>query len=390
MKRAAAVVAFNLFVLAQAPNGSFERYVQEGQRALAEGRYEQAEQAFEKARQLGSPPPELLAQLGVTYYQQGKFGQAIPVLTQALKLRPALPNADALLAMSLSEIGRFKEALPGLEKAFRKSQDVPIRRLAGLQLTRAYTGLGQDDKAVDAALDLRRQYPSDPEVLYHTARLFGNFAYLTMQRLSDVAPDSVWRYLASAEVYESQESYDAAIAAYEKVLSMEPGRPGVHFRIGRVMLARARQSTSRAEETAQAVKQFEKELELDPTHANAAYELGEIYRKSAQFERACQYFEMGLKSYPGFEESHLGLGRALLSLNQASRALPHLKEAVTLNPEDDVAFYSLAQAYRALGNASEQQKALAMFRHLREKHSTQEPREPKREVTRQEIDPQSQ
>jgi tetratricopeptide (TPR) repeat protein len=388
MPRALAVFLFAISVLyAQPQNATLERYVQEGERALAAGRYEQAEQAFEKVRQLAPPTAEVFAQLGVIYFQQGKFLQAVPMLTQALKLKPGLPNADTLLAMSLSELGRFPEALPGLEKAFRRSTDPAMKRMSGLQLTRAYTGLRRDDRAVETALELRRLYPNDPEVLYHAGRLFGNFAYLTMQKLADVAPESVWRHQASAELYESQEAYDAAIAEYEKVLAMAPRRPGIHFRLGRTMLARARQSKTRTEEIGQAVKEFESELQLDPTNANAAYELGEIHRKSAQFTKACDYFEVGLKYYPEFEDAHIGLGRALLALDKPAPALPHLQKAVALNPESDVAFYALAQAYRALGNTKDQQTALAEFRRLREKHSTQEPQDPKREVTKQEIDP---
>lgn len=388
MPRALALLVLTGFhLIAQAPSAALQRYAQQGERALAEGRYAEAQQAYEKLRQLSPSTPEVHAQLGVIYFQQGKFSQAVPALSQALKLKPGLPNADFLLAMSLSELGRFTEALPGLERAFRKSAEPAMKRMAGLQLTRAYTGLQRDDKAVETSLELKRLYPNDPEVLYHAGRLFGNFAYLTMRKLADVAPESVWRHQASAEVYESQEAYDSAIAEYEKVLSMDPRRPGIHFRIGRTTLARARQSKTRTEETGQAIKEFEQELQLDPTNANAAYELGEIYRKSAQFEKACEYFEAGLKHYPDFEDAHIGLGRALLALDKPAPALPHLQKAAALNPESDVAFFSLAQVYRALGNATEQQKALAEFRRLREKNSTQEPRDPKREVTKQEIDP---
>jgi len=385
MHRLAVLAVCSFVVSAQAP-GAGQRLVEDGQRALAQGQYQQAGEAFEKARQAGPLSAETLAQLGVAYYQQAKFAQAVPVLRQALKLKPGLSNAEALLAMSLSELGRFKEAVPGLEKSFRRMSDPPIRRMSGLQLTRAYTGLELDDKAVETALELRRLYPNDAEVLYHTARLFGNYAYLTMQRLASVAPDSVWRRQASAEVYESQEAYDAAIGQYEKVLAVDPGRPGIHFRIGRAMLARARQSQTRTEETKLAIRQFEEELRIDPTNANAAYELGEIYRKDAQFNQAREYFELGLKSYPDFEEALIGLGRTLISLERPAEALPRLRKAVEINPNDEVAYYTLAQAHRALGNSAEQQKALTEFRRLREKHATQEPREAKREVTRQEIE----
>ena len=93
------------------------------------------------------------------YFQERKYEAAVSALRQALKLKPALPKTSALLAMSLSELGRYSEALPGLEKGFRQSTDPPIKRMCGLQLLRAYSGLRRDSKAVDVALELNRLYP---------------------------------------------------------------------------------------------------------------------------------------------------------------------------------------------------------------------------------------
>ncbi len=107
------------------------------------------------------------AQLGLIYFQQHAFAKAVPALRQALKLQAGLPKVDILLALCLSELGQYQEALPGLRNAFKQTADDPLRRLAGLQLTRAYTDLEQDDMAVEVALELSRLYPNDAEVLYN-------------------------------------------------------------------------------------------------------------------------------------------------------------------------------------------------------------------------------
>src|SRR6476620_7989482 len=122
-----------------------QRYFQDGEKALAEGRYADAERSYQKLRELNPEVAEVHVKLGLIYFQQGKFAQAVPALDKALKLKPALPNADILLAMSLSEMGRYNEALPGLEKGFRRSPDPALKRMAGLQLQRAYTGLQKDN-----------------------------------------------------------------------------------------------------------------------------------------------------------------------------------------------------------------------------------------------------
>jgi tetratricopeptide (TPR) repeat protein len=373
-----------------ADNSSVRRYFEEGERALAEHRYAEAQKAYEKLRELDPGSAEIHAKLGIIYFQQGKFQQAVPALRQALKLKPGLPNANILLAMSLSELGHYSEALPGLEKGFRGSTDSALKRMSGLQLERAYTGLGRDSQAVEVALELNRLYPNDPEVLYHSGRLFGNFAYLTMSRLAQVAPNSVWRHQGAAEAYESQGSYDMAIGEYRQVLAMSGARPGIHYRLGRVLLARARQGDAHPDDLAEASREFARELEVDPTNANAAYELAEIHRRAAEFGAARDLFAQALKYYPDFEEAQVGMGRVLLSLDQPALAVPYLERAVSLDPRDEVPFYQLAQGYGVLGNAAKREKALAEFRRLRSQKPRQEIGKDvfsSREVTKQELDP---
>lgn len=362
-----------------------QRYFEEGEKALAENRYADAEKAYEKLSQLDPGAAELHAKLGVIYFQQGKFAEVVPVLKQALKLKPGLPNADLLLAMSLSELERYTEALSGLEKGFRRTADPALKRMSGLQLQRSYTGLRRFSKASEIALELTRLYPEDPEILYHAGRVLANSAYLTTMKLAHVAPQSVWTHLAVAEATESQGVYDTAITQYRKVVEIEPSRPDIHFRLGRALLASSKRANAQGQELAEAIKAFEQELTLNPRNANATYELGEIYRTSGEFAKARVFFETALKHYPDFSEAELGMGRVLISLRQPDQALTHLRKAVSLDPKNDVPHYLLAQAYGLLNNKADQQKAIAEYQRLRADRSRQEDILLERTVTRQEA-----
>jgi tetratricopeptide (TPR) repeat protein len=351
-------------------DAAIQRYSDAGQKAMAIGDYVAAEQAYEKLRDLEPGIAEVHANLGLIYFEEGKFDQAIPEFEHALKLKSGLAKTEILRAMSLSEINRYREALPGLEKGFHGSFDPEMKRLSGLQLERAYTGLNRDSDAVKVGLELNRLYPKDPEVLYHTGRIFGNFAFLTMQRLAQVAPASVWRHQAAAEAYESQGSHDAAISEYRQVLSVDPRRPGIHFRLGRTLLARSRQSNAPDDVTA-AAKEFEQELELDPGKSNAAYELGEIHRNAGEFDEAQRFFQVAVQYHPEFEEAQLGLASDLMSLQKPDLALPHLQKAITLNAGNEVSWYRLSQVQGMLGHADEQKKTFAEFQRLRSQKSSQ-------------------
>jgi tetratricopeptide (TPR) repeat protein len=386
------ILAFLIFatstVLPQQAGPDRERIFDQGERALAEGRYPDAAAAYEKLRQLEPGTAEIYGRLGLIYYQQKRYADALPVLRQALKLKPSLPNTDVLLAMSLSELGRYSEALPGLENGFRRSADAVLKRMTGLELQRTYTGLHRDAKAVEVALELSRLYPDDPEILYHTGRLYGNYAYLNIVKLSKVAPDSVWAHQATGEAYESEGNYELAIQEYRQVLALNPGHPGTHYRIGRSLLLQGKKTTAPDQTVPEALAEFEQELRLDPTNANAAYELGEAYRKSGEFDKSQQFFDSALKHYPDFEEAHLGFGRLLFALGRPETALPHLRKAAALNPENDVTQYQLSQVLGALGRDEEQRKAFAEFRRLQSR-KTGQPKDllSPREVTKQELDP---
>jgi tetratricopeptide (TPR) repeat protein len=377
------------FQLSAQSGDTIEKYSEQGQRALAQSNYAEAEEAFEKLRELEPGVAEVHANLGVIYFQERKFEPAVSALRQALKLKPTLGKSATLLAMSLSELGRYREALPDLEKGFRQSTDPPTKRMCGLQLLRVYTGLRHDSKAVEVALELNRLYPNDPEVLYHTGRIFGNFAFLNMQQLAQVAPGSVWRHQAEAEAYESQGSNDAAISEYRQVLSADPQRPGVHYRIGRTLLERSRQRNSPGD-MAEAEKEFAQELEIDSGNANAAYELAEIHRNAGEFSEAQKLFEVAVENHPDFEEAQLGLGSVLMSLQKPDLALPHLQKATALNPGNEVAWYRLSQVQGVLGHEAEQRKTFAEFQRLRDQKSTQQEAGKQifspDEVTRQRLD----
>ena len=384
-----ATCALICFSVAQQSSPLEEQY-KAAQQALTAGNYPEAQRLFEKLAVANPTVAEIHANLGLIYFEERMFQPAIKELRRALKLTPGLSKSAAVLAMSLSEAGEYSEALPGLEKGFHSS-DSEMKRMCGLQLERTYTALKRDSKAVEVALELNRLYPNDAEVLYHNGKIFGNFAFLTMQRLVQVAPDSIWRHEAAAEVYESQGMNDLAITEFHEVLARDPQHPGIHFRLGRVLLARSRISRS-ADDATQAAAEFEQELKVDPTNANAAYEIADIHRSAGQFTDAERFFEQALKHYPDFEEAHLGLAATLLSEHKPQLALPHIQKAIELNASDEVAWYRLSQAERALGNVAEQQKAIAEFQRLRQKNEEQQAAAREifspPEVTKQQLGPQ--
>ncbi len=388
-------VSLTVAAVAQAParrsadsGQEAERYADAGQQALASGQYESARENFEKLVKLEPGIAEVHATLAVIDFKLRAYAEAVREVRAAQRLKPSLPKLDSLLGMSLAEEGQFKEALPGLEKGWKQTADAEVRRMCGLQMLRAYTGLGRNGEAVEAALALNKSFPDDPEVLYNTSRIFGNYTYLMMEKLRDKAPDSVWMMQASGEAHESQKDYDAAIQDFEHVLVLEPRRPGVHFRMGRVYLRRFQEGHADADRE-HAAAEFREELKIDERNGNALYELAQLDHDSGKLEDARKEFETLVEAQPDFEQARVGLASVLMDSDQGKQAVPHLKRAVELDANDEVAWYRLSQALRQAGDREGQKQAMETFRRVHASETNRQVRAgerlPSGEVTPQQL-----
>ena len=149
------------------------------------------------------------------------------------------------------------------------------------------------------------------------------------------------------------------------------------------------QKTGAPADTNAAAKEFEEELRLDPANGNAAYELAEINRNAGRFDDAQKYFELALQGHPDFEEAQLGLAATLISEQKPELALPRLEKAISLNRDNEVAWWRMAQVERLLGNEEAQKKALAEFQRLHSQSADQQNEGRKlfspNEVTQQQV-----
>jgi tetratricopeptide (TPR) repeat protein len=360
------VVLAGVLPIATAQTSSDEqasRIAAAGQQAMIQGDYTLARQSFEQLAKLEPGVAEVHATLAAICFKGRDYDCAIHEVRAAQRLKPALPKLDALLGASLAEESRYADALPHLEKSFHQEQDPAVRRMAGLELLRAYSELGRDPESVETALTLNKLYPDDPEVLYHTGRIYGAYAYNIMERLHDTAPNSIWMLQAQGEANESEKNWDAAIAAFTHVLALDPTRPRIHYQLGRIYLTRYRDSQD-ARDRDGALRELGAELTIDPHNGNARYELANLQTDLGNLDEARGQYEQALASFPDFEEALVGLAGVEITQQKPAEAIPLLQHATRLRSDDEVAWWRLARAERAVGNAEGQAKALAEFQRL--------------------------
>ena len=332
------LLAFSAGLMATQQESDADRYSDTARQALAEKKWHDASQALEHLVQLAPNTAEVYANLGLAYYFEGKPTEALQSFERARSLKPGLPQVGAMIGLCKADLGRCKEAIRILDPEFRHSSDQETGRLSGLHLMTCYSQTSQPGQALSTGDALVRRFPGDAEILYQVSRLYADRSSDLMRTLLRTAPDSAWMHYANAQVQEGLDRIDAAMQEYRHALEKDPEMRGVHYKLGRLILRESR--TPEAMEKARI--EFQQELAIAPTNADAEYELGEIDREQNHTSAAISHFERAVEYHSEFGEAQVGLAKALLTLGQTAAALPHLQAAAELEPDNKIPHYLMA------------------------------------------------
>ena len=291
------------------------------------------------------------------------FGVALapPAGAQTPNKTAAGPASGAPNAVSLAENGHCIEALPLLRKNLSQVKARDLKLKSAVEGVRCAMTLHQTDAALEFLRVLTREFPKDPDALYVAVHAYSDLSALTSQKLATDSPGSYQAHELLAEAFESQGKWDDAEKEYRGILKDNPALPGIHFRLGRLLLSRPNPAPEAANEARQ---QFIEELKIDPKNAGAEYVLGEMARQSQQWDEAVNHFSRAAKLDPQFGEAFLGLGMALNAEKQYANAVAPLETAVKLEPSNPDAHYNLAMAFARSGHKEEGDKEFAIHQSL--------------------------
>jgi len=262
-------------------------------------------------------------------------------------------------AASLAEAGHCSEALPLLKKAIRQTTDKEVERRAGLDGLHCAMTHNMPFESLTFLDQLTRDFPRDPEVLYTATHAFSDLSLMTSQQLAREAPFSYQVHLLNAEALETQGKWDEAAAEYRKILEINPMLPGVHARLGRALISKPQPSP---EVVAQAKKNFEDELEIDPRNASAEYVLGELARNDNDLSAATRHYTRATSLDAGFAEAYLGLGMSLVSSKRFAEAIPPLEKYEKMAADSPTGHFQLALAYAGVGRKDDANREAALQR----------------------------
>jgi tetratricopeptide (TPR) repeat protein len=272
------------------------------------------------------------------------------------------PLAVSRRAEKLAEGGHCDQALPLFEKSVFHVPAPDAKKDAAYAAIKCAMTMNQPDAALDFIRLLQHDFPHDPQALYLATHIYSELSIKASQELLYTAPSSYQVHELNAEALEMQGRWDDAAAEYAQVLKQAPRLPGMHYRLGRIILSKPKTATT----VADARREFQSELEIDPGNAGAEYVLGELARQDSNFAEAVEHFGRAAKLDGTFADAFIGLGRSLIAAGRVPEAIAPLETAVKLEPRNAAAHYHLGVAYQRTGHKEEAQKQFALRQQLTE------------------------
>jgi tetratricopeptide (TPR) repeat protein len=224
-----------------------------GVAAVQAGRLDEAEKAFLHVLRGGGKVSFVYNNLGIVYQMRGDQKRAIAQFREAISLQPDYAAPRTLLGASLLALGQDEEAARELERAVKLQPDEPLARV---QLARAYKRTGNYAGRVEQYQALYSLQPKNPEFLYQLGRAYSDQTEWCLREIRRIDPNSACLYETLGENYRLQGHLDLAVSAYQRALSAEPKRPGIHFALAQIYLQQGN--------TPEARKEINEELAIVP------------------------------------------------------------------------------------------------------------------------------
>jgi tetratricopeptide (TPR) repeat protein len=299
----------------QEPQAEFDQ----ARHLMQQGKFDEAINALHQLESAHPGMRGLSHELGSAYYKKGDYQNAIASLKKALEENPADAEGEQLLGLSYYLAERPAEAIPELEKVqtWYPSANVDAAYILGICYIQT------------------KDYPN---------------ARKAFARMFDVPPESAASYLFTARMLLRQDFAPVAEEYAHKAVALDPKLPLAHQLLGEVYLYH-----SQIEE---AIREFRKELEINPGNAAGYYKLADSYSRVQKYDEAERLLQRSIWLDATSTGPYILLGKVLEKKGETELAVRALQRALAMDPNNPMPHHLLGQAYRELGKNEDADREL--------------------------------
>ncbi|HEV7681593.1 MAG TPA: tetratricopeptide repeat protein [Pyrinomonadaceae bacterium] len=268
--------------------------------------------------------------LGLAYYKSQSYKQAAVPLESELKAHPENRPAVILLGLTLFRLHDYARASELLGGAIGSSPtDIET-----------YYALG-------SSLIHQRKFAAAEPVLAQ------------IKTIKDDAPQIS---LLLAEQYEANGERAKALSELNRVAISDSNAFTIHYYAGLLFL--------KLDKRKEAIKEFEKELALNPHDLSNKYVFGELLLGAGNPERGVALLREVVQERPNLGEVQYTLGKALFKSGDIAAAIDSLERASRLDPESPDVHDELGQAYIAGGRKTEGKAHIDLAKKIRSRRQS--------------------
>lgn len=262
--------------------------------------------------------------LGRLLNKSGSYPLVVAVLEPRVVLRDPLWEAHLILGTAYLAIGDYSKARVRFQRVLQLTQSTPE---ALLGLAKAQHGEGDLRDAMD-----------------------------TIVEFVEVQPDSALGKVEQGLIFLGLDSNNDANSAFERAVSLGVSQHYVNQRIAKFQLDR--------EEFAQARDIYQSMVDIGTAEPFDYGQLSELLMQQGDIEKGEQVLIKGVKRFPGSAYLQMRHGSYLASIGQYKRALPVLKKATELAPDDATVWRYYAIGLSRANRNSEAARAAARLYEL--------------------------
>ncbi|MHC4437952.1 MAG: tetratricopeptide repeat protein, partial [Planctomycetota bacterium] len=123
--------------------------------------------------------------------------------------------------------------------------------------------------------------------------------------------------------------YDRALMLFRRTIEIDPGTPGIHFRIAKALVFLG--------QLKEAVMELQKDIELFPEASQSYSLLGETYLQLKEYKKAKENFEAAIKTKPDYTKAYYSLATACARLGLKDECKEAQQKFKQLEAEDQKA-----------------------------------------------------